>query len=175
LKILAALILLVVLAAAAAAGYVWYSIEKPYGKIPAEGMYVDIPHGASRRAAGHILKKAGVIRNSFAFEFYARRHPKRTLQAGEYFFDHPQAGKEVFLEAGRTAKFTSSRSLCAKGKTIYDIARDLEAAKYMAAELFLRAAEDPTEIKDLFPEARTLEGFLFPRPIICRSTRQRRS
>src|SRR5258708_29649533 len=90
--------LLVVLAAAAAAGYVWYSIEKPYGKIPAEGMYVDIPHGASRRAAAHILKKAGVIRNSFAFEFYARRHPKRTLQAGQYFFDHPQAGEENFLE-----------------------------------------------------------------------------
>src|SRR5258708_10865877 len=93
---LAALILLVVLAAAAAAGYVWYSIEKPYGKIPAEGMYVDIPHGASRRAAAHILKKAGGIRNSFAFEFYARRHPKRTLEAGEYFLYHPQAGQGNF-------------------------------------------------------------------------------
>src|SRR5258708_18135519 len=94
---LAALILLVVLAAAAAAGYVWYSIEKPYGKIPAEGMYVDIPHGASRRAAAHILKKAGGIRNSFAFEFYARRHPKRTLQAGEDLFDHSPGGQEKFL------------------------------------------------------------------------------
>jgi len=161
LKILAALILLVVLAAAAAAGYVWYSIEKPYGKIPAEGMYVDIPHGASRRAAAHILKKAGVIRNSFAFEFYARRHPKRTLQAGEYFFDHPQAGKEVFWKLANGEVYQQPFTV-REGETIYDIARDLEAAKYMAADDFLRAAEDPTEIKDLFPEARTLEGFLFP-------------
>ncbi len=160
-KILAALILLVVLAAAAAAGYVWYSIEKPYGKIPAEGMYVDIPHGASRRAAAHILKKAGVIRNSFAFEFYARRHPKRTLQAGEYFFDHPQAGKEVFWKLANGEVYQQPFTV-REGETIYDIARDLEAAKYMAADDFLRAAEDPTEIKDLFPEARTLEGFLFP-------------
>jgi UPF0755 protein len=161
LKILTALILLVVLAAASAAGYVWYSIEKPYGKIPAEGMYVDIPHGASRRAAAHILKKAGVIRNSFAFEFYARRHPKRTLQAGEYFFDHPQAGKEVFWKLANGEVYQQPFTV-REGETIYDIARDLEAAKYMAADDFLRAAEDPTEIKDLFPEARTLEGFLFP-------------
>lgn len=160
-KILAALILLVVLAAAAAAGYVWYSIEKPYGKIPAEGMYVDIPHGASRRAAAHILKKAGVIRNSFAFEFYARRHPKRTLQAGEYFFDHVQAGKEIFWKLANGEVYQQPFTV-REGETIYDIARDLEAAKYMAADDFLKAAEDPTEIKDLFPEARTLEGFLFP-------------
>jgi len=161
LKILAALILLVVLAAAAAAGYVWYSIDKPDGKIPAEGMYVDIPHGASRRAAAHILKKAGVIRNSFAFEFYARRHPKRTLQAGEYFFDHAQAGKEIFWKLANGEVYQQPFTV-REGETIYDIARDLEAAKYMAADDFLRAAEDPTEIKDLFPEARTLEGFLFP-------------
>jgi UPF0755 protein len=161
LKILAALILLVVLAAGAAAGYVWYSIEKPYGAIPADGLYVDIPHGASRRAVAHILKKAGVIRNSFAFEFYARRHPKRTLEAGEYLFDHPMAGKEVFWKLANGEVYQQPFTV-REGETIFDIARDLEAAKYMTADDFLKAAEDPSEIKDLFPEARSLEGFLFP-------------
>jgi UPF0755 protein len=161
LKILAALILLVVLAAGAAAGYVWYSIEKPYGTIPADGVYVDIPHGASRRTAAHILKKAGVIRNSFAFEFYARRHPKRTLEAGEYLFDHALSGKEVFWKLANGEVYQQPFTV-REGETIFDIARDLEAAKYMAAEDFLKAAEDPSEIKDLFPEARSLEGFLFP-------------
>jgi UPF0755 protein len=161
LKILAALVLLVVLAAGAAAGYVWYSIEKPYGTIPADGLYVDIPHGASRRAVAHILKKAGVIRNSFAFEFYARRHPKRTLEAGEYLFDHPMAGKEVFWKLANGEVYQQPFTV-REGETIFDIARDLEAAKYLTADDFLKAAEDPSEIKDLFPEARTLEGFLFP-------------
>ena len=160
-KILAALILLVVLAAGATAGYVWYSVEKPYGTIPADGLYVDIPHGASRRAVAHILKKAGVIRNSFAFEFYARRHPKRTLEAGEYLFDHPLAGKEVFWKLANGEVYQQPFTV-REGETIFDIARDLEAAKYMTADDFLKAAEDPSEIKDLFPEARTLEGFLFP-------------
>ena len=160
-KILAALILLVLLAAAAAAGYVWYSIEKPYGTIPADGLYVDIPHGASRRAVAHILQKAGVIRNSLAFEFYARRHPKRTLEAGEYLFDRPLSGKEVFWKLANGEVYQQPFTV-REGETIFDIARDLEAAKYMTAEDFLKAAQDPSEIKDLFPEARTLEGFLFP-------------
>ncbi|HWN75790.1 MAG TPA: endolytic transglycosylase MltG [Candidatus Udaeobacter sp.] len=160
-KIFAALILLVLLAAGAAAGYVWYSVEKPYGTIPADGLYVDIPRGASRRAAAHILEKAGVIRNSFALEFYARRHPKRTLEAGEYLFDHPLSGKEVFWKLANGEVYQQPFTV-REGETIYDIARDLEAAKYMSAEDFLKAAEDTSEIKDLFPEARTLEGFLFP-------------
>jgi len=161
LKILAALILLVVLAAGIAAGYVWYSIEKPYGTFPADGLYVDIPHGASSRAVAHILKKAGVIRNSFAFEFYARRHPKRTLEAGEYLFDHPLAGKEVFWKLANGQVFEQPFTV-REGETIFDIARDLEAAKYMSADDFLTAAQDSSQIKDLFPDARTLEGFLFP-------------
>jgi len=161
LKILAALILLLVLAAGAAAGYVWYSIEKPYGTFPPDGLYVDIPHGASQRAVAHILKKAGVIRNSFAFELYARRHPKRTLEAGEYLFDHPLAGKEVFWKLANGEVYQQPFTV-REGETIFDIARDLEAAKYMTADDFLKAAEDPSEIHDLFPEARTLEGFLFP-------------
>lgn len=160
-KILAALILLVLLAAAAAAGYVWYSIEKPWGTIPSDGLYVDIPHGTSRRAVAHILKKAGVIRNSFAFEFYARRHPKRTLEAGEYLFDHPLSGKEVFWKLANGQVFEQPFTV-REGETIFDIARELEAAKYMSADDFLKAAEDPSQIKDLFPDARTLEGFLFP-------------
>jgi UPF0755 protein len=161
LKILAALILLVILAAGAAAGYVWYSIEKPYGTIPEDGLYVDIPHGASSRAVAHILKKAGVIRNSFAFEFYARRHPKRTLEAGEYLFDHPLSGKEVFWKLANGQVFEQPFTV-REGETIFDIARDLEAAKYMSADDFLNAAQDSSQIKDLFPDARTLEGFLFP-------------
>jgi UPF0755 protein len=161
LKILAALILLVLLAAGAAAGYVWCSIEKPYGTLPADGLYVDIPHGASRRAAAHILEKAGVIRNSFAFELYARRHPKRTLEAGEYFFEHPLSGKEVFWKLANGQVYEQPFTV-REGETIYDIARDLETAKYLSAEDFLKAAEDPSQIKDLFPGARTLEGFLFP-------------
>ena len=45
---------------------------------------------------------------------------------------------------------------------MFDIARDLEAANFVPADEFLRAARDPILIHDLAPRAATLEGFLFP-------------
>ncbi|HEX7697585.1 MAG TPA: endolytic transglycosylase MltG, partial [Candidatus Acidoferrum sp.] len=46
--------------------------------------------------------------------------------------------------------------------TMFDIARELEAAKFMRAGDFLFAAGDPVLIRDFAPGAQTLEGFLFP-------------
>jgi UPF0755 protein len=45
---------------------------------------------------------------------------------------------------------------------MFDIARDLEAGKFMRAGDFLYAAGDPGPIRDFAPGVQTLEGFLFP-------------
>lgn len=160
-RTVAILIVIVLLAAAAAAGYVWYSMEEPFGTIPAEGVIVDVPHGSSQRAVAHLLEKHGVIRNALAFELYARQHPKRSMQAGEYFFDHPLTGKDVFWKLANGDVYQQPFTV-KEGETIFDIARDLEAAKYMKAADFLKAAKDPAQIADIAPAAKTLEGFLYP-------------
>jgi UPF0755 protein len=149
------------LAAGAVAGYLWYCIEKPFGAIPPEGIFVQIPHGTSRRAAARLLESDGVIRSAIAFEIYSRRHPKRTPVAGEYFFDHPLSGKEVFWKLANGEIFQQPFTV-REGETMFDIARELEAAKIMMADDFLKAAGDPALIGDLAPQAATLEGFLFP-------------
>jgi UPF0755 protein len=161
LRFAAILLAIIILAAATVVGYLWYSVEKPFGTIPTEGVFLDVPHGASQRAVAHLLQKNGVIRNSFAFELYARRHPKRTLQAGEYFFDHPMTGKAVFWKLANGEIYQHPFTV-KEGETIFDIARDLEAAKYMKAAEFLKAAQDPTQVADIVPTAKTLEGFLYP-------------
>jgi peptidoglycan lytic transglycosylase G len=161
LRVFLILLLIVLIAAAAVAGFLWYSIEKPFGTLTSEGVFVQIPHGASRRAAAHILKRDGVIRSSIAFEIYARRHPKRTLQAGEYFFDHPLTGREVFWKLANGEVYQQPFTVH-EGDTMFDIAHNLEAAKLMNAEEFLKAAGDPSQIKDIAPAAKSLEGFLFP-------------
>lgn len=155
------LVLIVLLVVAAVAGFVRYSIEKPYGGIPADGIFVDVPHGASQRAVAHLLKRNGIIRSAFAFEIYARRHPRRSLQAGEYFFDHPLSGKDVFWKLANGDIYQQPFTV-KEGETIFDIARDLEDAKYMKADEFLKAARDATQILDIAPDSKTLEGFLFP-------------
>jgi peptidoglycan lytic transglycosylase G len=155
------IVVLVLLAAAAAAGYFWYAIEKPYGTIPPEGVFVEIPHGASQRSVAHLLESEGIIRSFLAFEFYARRHPRRSLLAGEYFFDHPLSGKEVFWKIANGEIYEQPFTV-KEGDTMFDIAHNLEAAKAVTVTDFLTAARDASQIQDFAPGAKTLEGFLFP-------------
>ena len=155
------LVLLVVLAAGCYAAWMWYSITQPYQDFAKEGVFVEIPHGASPRFVGYLLQQGGVIRSKVAFEIYARRHPRRTLRAGEYFFDHPMTGRDVFWKIAGGQIYEQPFTV-REGETIFDIARDLQASKFMPAGDFLFAASDPSLIRDFAPEARTLEGFLFP-------------
>jgi len=161
LKFFLALLLLIVLIAAGAAAWMWYGITKPYQDFAAGGVFVDVPRGASQRHVAYLLKTNGVVRSAMAFEIYARRHPKRTLQAGEYFFDHAMTGSEVFWKLASGQVFQQPFTV-REGETMFDIARELEAGKFMPAGDFLFAAGDPALIRDFAPDAHTLEGFLFP-------------
>jgi UPF0755 protein len=154
-------LLLILLIAAAGAAWLWYSVHQPYRNFPAEGIFVDVPHGSSSRSVARLLRRQGVIRSAIAFEFYARRHPRRSLQAGEYFFDHSSSSHDVFWKLANGQVFEQPFTV-REGETMFDIARDLENAKFMPAAEFLRAAKDPALIRDLAPRATTLEGFLFP-------------
>ena len=154
-------LLLILLIAAAAAGGLWYSINYPYQGFTPEGVFVEVPHGSSSRSVARLLERKGVVRSSVAFEFYARRHPRRSLQAGEYFFDSPTSAHDVFWKLANGQIFEQPFTV-REGETMFDIARDLEAAKFMPANEFLHAAKDPALILDIAPKAATLEGFLFP-------------
>ena len=160
-KKLLALLFLIVLIAGGVAAWMWYGITQPYQGFAKEGVFVDVPHGASQRHVAYLLKTNGVVRNALAFEIYARRHPKRTLQAGEYFFDHALTGREVFWKLANGQVYQQPFTV-REGETMFDIARELDAAKFMPAGDFLFAAGDPALIRDFVPGAQTLEGFLFP-------------
>jgi UPF0755 protein len=155
------LFLIILLVLAAGAGWLWYSINSPYREFSADGVFVDVPHGASSRSVARLLRKQGVIRSAVAFEFYARRHPRRSLQAGEYFFDQPVSAHDVFWKLANGQVFEQPFTV-REGETMFEIARDLEDGKFMSAAEFLRAAKEPALVRDLAPTATTLEGFLFP-------------
>jgi len=152
---------LLLLAVAGAAGWIWYCIERPYQGFAAQGIFVDLPHGASSRTVARLLKQNGVIRSALAFEVYARRHPRRRLQAGEYFFDQAITGHDVFWQIADGHIYEQPFTV-REGETIFDIAHDLEAQKLMTVDEFLTAAQNPELIRDIAPRAKTLEGFLFP-------------
>ena len=154
-------LLMLVLVVAAVAGYVWVALEKPYGQLPPEGVFVQLPRGVSQRTVSRLLASKGIVRSAEAFELYARRHPRRSLQAGEYFFDHPMSGKDVYWKIANGEVYVQPFTV-KEGDTIFDIAHNLEATKYMTADAFLKAVQDASQIQDFAPGAKTLEGFLYP-------------
>jgi UPF0755 protein len=145
----------------AAGAWVWVSLYLPYQGFSAPGVYVDIPHGASSRTIAGLLANQGVVRSRWVFEALSRRRSRRTLQAGEYFFDHPATAPEVF-DAIAQGRVYVRELVIPEGYSMFDIADLVAREGFTSREDFLAAARDPEAVRDLAPNATSLEGFLFP-------------
>ena len=87
--------------------------------------------------------------------------PRATLQAGEYRFDAPETPWAVFRKIRRGEIFFEELTV-PEGSNLFDIAGILDQKDTARSEDFLKAAADPTMIRDLDPNAPDLEGYLFP-------------
>jgi UPF0755 protein len=144
-----------------AAGYLYVSLYVPYQGFANDGVYVDIPHGASQRTIARLLAENGVVRNRGAFELLCRLKKRHTLEAGEYFFDRPATPFTVY-DAIANGRVFVKELVIPEGFTMFDIA-DLAAQEgFLTRDEFLAAARDPAPIRDIAPNAPSLEGFLFP-------------
>lgn len=143
------------------AGWILVSLFLPYQGFSAQGIYVDVPHGASRRAIAGLLVRQGVVRNRWTFEALCRARPRRTLQAGEYFFDRPVTSVGVF-DALANGRVYVRELVVPEGYSMFDIADLVEREDFTTHQEFLSAASNAASIQDLAPGARSLEGFLFP-------------
>ncbi|MGA8220160.1 MAG: endolytic transglycosylase MltG [Candidatus Acidiferrales bacterium] len=155
------LALLVIAAMGGLAGWLDSRISRPYSGRAAGKIYVDIPRGTSRWGISGILKQNEIIRDRVAFELFSIWHLRRPLQAGEYYFDHPLNSKEVFWKIAEGKIFVHTVTV-PEGWTMYDIAAELNRQGICSREDFLDAARDPSPISDIAPQAKSLEGFLFP-------------
>jgi UPF0755 protein len=144
-----------------AAGYLYLSLYQPYQGFASDGVYVDIPHGASQRTISRLLAENGVVRSRMAFELLCRKRGRSTLQAGEYFFDRPVTSFAVYDSIVNGRVFVKE-FVIPEGFTMFDIA-DLAASEgFLSRDDFLAAARDSSPIRDIAPDAPSLEGFLFP-------------
>ena len=153
--------IVVILAIAAGGGWFAAAWYLPYQGFAAPGVYVDIPHGASRRTIGRMLADQGVVRSRWAFEILARFRDPRPLEAGEYFFDHAQTQQAV-LGAIASGRVFVIPLIVPEGYNMFDIADVAQQQGLVTRDEFLAAAADPAPILDLAPDAPNLEGFLFP-------------
>ena len=141
------------------AGAAAWLVLAPYGS--SAETFVNVAPGSSTARIGRELQQAGVVRSRFAFD--AVRLLKRgTLKAGVYRFDHPAPVPEVYSQIQRGDVYTIAVTV-PEGANIFDIGARLQQAGIGTRQQFLLAAvEEVGLVKDLDPEAKSLEGYLFP-------------
>jgi len=157
------LVLLVIVAAiAVAAAVIYQRPAEPFRGYEAAEQFVEIPPGASTRAIGDELVRAGVVRDVLTFRVAVWRSGLgRRLKAGEYRFDRPASALDVVRKIARGEVYLRPITF-PEGLTIEDMAALFEARGFGPAASFLAAASDRSLVADLDPQARDLEGYLFP-------------
>jgi len=124
--------------------------------------FVLLRPGYSTRRIAAELEAVGVIRSRLGFILWHRIHRKQSLKAGEYLFDKTATTLDVHdrLVHGDIYVHTV---VIPEGFTMFDIAQAVQDAGLGSSQEFLAVAQSNTElISDLAPEAKSLEGYLFP-------------
>ena len=151
---------LLLLAALAIGGWLAWALRMP---ITPEGQkFVLLRPGYSTRRIAAELKSAGVIRNTLAFVLWHRIHRKQSLKAGEYLFDKAATPLEVHDRLARGDIYVHT-VVIPEGYTMFDIAQAVQDAGLGSSQQFLEVARTEVGlISDLSPDAKSLEGYLFP-------------
>jgi len=151
---------ILIVAALAFGAFAANRLFRPYQGFQVE-TFVNLPRGTSTSAMANLLAQAGVIRGRGDFLLARLASQRRVLQAGEYRFNHPATPGEVVDRIARGDVFYYEL-VVPEGKNMFDIAASVEQLGIFSAGEFLAAARDPHLIRDLDPQAPSLEGYLFP-------------
>ncbi|MFN7999374.1 MAG: endolytic transglycosylase MltG [Bryobacteraceae bacterium] len=159
-KLIRALVLLGIICSLGAAVYLAISLNSPYSGF-GQQTFLDFPKGTSTQQMASKLADAGVVRNTWAFLLARAIRRSAKLQAGEYRFAKPASPLEVFDRIARGDIFYYEL-VVPEGKNMFDIGAAIEQLGLFPAKEFLKAARGPALIRDLDPQAPSLEGYLFP-------------
>jgi len=161
-RYLLVLVVLVAIAAAVAAYLGAGRVYESYKGYDTAEVFVEVPAGAGPATIGQRLVEAGVVRDEMTFRGAIWMSGRaRELKAGEYHFDSAMTPMDVIDKIARGDVYRR-RITFREGLTIPEMAAVYEQSGFGTAADFRKAASDASLIKDLDPDARDLEGYLFP-------------
>lgn len=141
---------------------VWLSWSLFTPLTPTGPTFVVLRPGYGTRRIAAELKNAGVIRSRQAFVVWHSFHRERSLKAGEYLFEKSADIRDVHARLAKGDIYVHT-VVIPEGFTMFDIANVIQATGLGTREQFLNLTKSSTTlIKDLDPEAQSLEGYLFP-------------
>ena len=151
---------LILLAILALGGWLTWTLLTPMA--PEGQKFVLLHPGYSTRRIASELKSAGIIRSADAFILWHYLHRNRSLKAGEYLFEKDANTIEVHRRLVRGDVYVHT-VVIPEGYNIFEIAQAIQDAGLGSSQDFLNVATNDIDlISDLAPEAKTLEGYLFP-------------
>jgi UPF0755 protein len=159
--LLALVVLLLLVAAGAVAGLRW--VTSAYKGFDTPEVFVEIPSGTGVSAIGHKLVEAGVIRNSYAYRLAMRFADEgRPLKAGEYRFTEAMTPADVIDKLARGDVYLRPLTF-PEGLTVAEMGGLFEQHGFGPARTFIDAAKQAVaQVQEIDPEARSVEGYLFP-------------
>jgi UPF0755 protein len=150
----------ILMVAAALALWTYWAAFQPVN--PGGEKFVLLRPGWSARHIAQTLQREGVIRSASAFLALNYTLGKGTLKAGEYKFDTPATALEVRDRLMRGDVYARTVTV-PEGYNLYDIAAVVEQAGLgSAADFIAEATRDTALVRDVDPQATSLEGYLFP-------------
>ncbi len=154
--------ILLVSVGAIAAGWVAWALRTPYYGAAQPEVYVDIPRGAGPGTIAELLTAAGVLRSRFPFLLLVRwKDNARHLQAGEYRFAAAQTPGQIVERLVRGDVFYISVTV-PEGLSARETVEQIARAGLGQLDGLDSCLQRTDWIRSLDPDARSLEGYLFP-------------
>jgi UPF0755 protein len=164
-RLLKSLVLLLALSAVGAGivAYRAYTMaQEPFRGYDQEEVFFTVEKGATGIRIAQSLEERGIIRDRRLFVLALRfRAGGKSVQAGEYRFAEPLSTFDVLSKLVSGDTFTFAVTI-PEGLTLVETA-ELLGERGLADPSAIRAAfEEESPVADLDPEARNLEGYLYP-------------
>ena len=141
---------------------IWFAWAALLPVRPTQATFVLLRPGWTTRHIARELQQQGVIRSSAAFLFIDYVKGVKTVKAGEYKFEQPANAVDVWGRLTRGDVYART-VVVPEGYTMFDIASAVEQAGLGSAGDFLIAARnDLFLVRDIDPQAKSLDGYLFP-------------
>jgi UPF0755 protein len=154
------LLLLLIVLALLAVGGLFMLVQVPYRGF-SDAVVVEFPKGTGSAQIAATLEQQGVIRNRWVFTAARLLRLRARLQAGEYKFSEAASPWTVVGRLVRGDVFFYEVTV-PEGSNMFDIAGIVNEGGVIPGAKFLALARDSSLIRDLDPQAPSLEGYLFP-------------
>ena len=163
-RLILLIIAVLILAGGASAAWMYSELREPINHNKS-GQYIEIPRGSSPSSIVKKLADEGIIKHEWPLKVYLKATGRgSTLKAGEYDFPSPVSPMGVLAKLQQGQR-RLNRLTIPEGWTRWDIAKAMMQVQEFRLESEAQALElmnNVSLISDLDPQAKNLEGYLFP-------------